>query len=171
MLDLACRATPRHTKHLRRALALYTLQAKSGAVGRCEVDAGATCGTRARRCACARGTAAGAVRCGREDRRGPANGEFERVSTYNGSEFRNRVFDAELARLGARHTLISPGGPQSNGFVERVQHAILEECWEPSFVRCLAPKYMGLRREVVRHLEIYNHDRAQRAPDAWPDAR
>jgi transposase InsO family protein len=89
-----------------------------------------------------------------------AGWELERVSTDNGSEFRNRVFDAELARLGARHTLISPGRPQSNGFVERVQRTILEECWKPSFARYLVPKYMGLRRELVRYLELYNHDRA-----------
>jgi len=89
-----------------------------------------------------------------------AGWEFERVSTDNGSEFRNHVFDAELARLGARHTLISPGRPQSNGFVERVQRTILEECWKPSFARYLVPKYMGLRRELVRYLQIYNFDRA-----------
>ena len=89
-----------------------------------------------------------------------AGWELERVSTDNGSEFRNHVFDAELERLGARHTLISPGRPQSNGFVERVQRTILEECWKPSFARYLVPKYMGLRRELVRYLETYNHDRA-----------
>ena len=88
-----------------------------------------------------------------------AGWELERVSTDNGSEFRNHVFDAELERLGARHTLISPGRPQSNGFVERVQRTILEECWKPSFARYLVPRYMGLRRELVRYLDIYNYDR------------
>jgi transposase InsO family protein len=89
-----------------------------------------------------------------------AGWELERVSTDNGSEFRNHVFDAQLEKLGAHHTLISPGRPQSNGFVERVQRTILEECWKPSFARYLVPKYMGLRRELVRYLELYNHDRA-----------
>ena len=88
-----------------------------------------------------------------------AGWELERVSTDNGSEFRNRVFDAELERLGAAHTRISPGRPQSNGFVERVQRTILDECWKPAFARYLVPKYMGLRRELVRYLELYNHDR------------
>jgi len=88
-----------------------------------------------------------------------AGWEFERVSTDNGSEFRNHVFDEGLEKLGARHTLISPGRPQSNGFVERVQRTILEECWKPSFARYLVPKYMGLRRELVRYLDIYNYDR------------
>lgn len=85
--------------------------------------------------------------------------DLARVSTDNGSEFRNHVFDEGLARLGARHTLISPGRPQSNGFVERVQRTILEECWKPSFARYLVPRYMGLRRELVRYLDIYNYDR------------
>ena len=84
---------------------------------------------------------------------------LERVSTDNGSEFRNRVFDAELAKLAANHTLISPGRPQSNGFVERVQRTILDECWKPSFARYLVPKYMGLRRELERYLRLYNYDR------------
>lgn len=89
-----------------------------------------------------------------------AGWELERVSTDNGSEFRNHVFDEGLERLGVVHTLISPGRPQSNGFVERVQRTILEECWKPSFARYLVPKYMGLRRELARYLETYNHDRA-----------
>jgi transposase InsO family protein len=42
-----------------------------------------------------------------------AGWELERVSTDNGSEFRNHVFDAELERLGARRTLISPGRPRT----------------------------------------------------------
>jgi transposase InsO family protein len=49
-----------------------------------------------------------------------AGWKCERISTDNGSEFRNRVFDAELAHLGITHRLIGPGRPQSNGFVERV---------------------------------------------------
>jgi len=89
-----------------------------------------------------------------------AGWRLERITTDHGSEFRNRVFDAGLARLGATHTLISPGRPQSNGFVERVQRTILEECWKPSFARYLVPKYMGLRRELERYLLLYNHDRA-----------
>ena len=58
------------------------------------------------------------------------------------------------------HTLISPGRPQSNGFVERVQRTILDECSKPSFACYLVPRYMGLRRELERHLRLYNHDRA-----------
>ena len=89
-----------------------------------------------------------------------AGWRLERVSTDHGSEFRNHVFDAALDKLGARHTLISPGRPQSNGFVERVQRTILEECWKPTFARYLVPKYMGLRRELERYLRLYNYDRA-----------
>src|SRR5450759_1307603 len=60
------------------------------------------------------------------------------------------------------HTLIRPGRPQSNGFVERVQRTILDECWKPAFARYLIPKYMGLRRELERYLIEYNFDRTHR---------
>ena len=53
--------------------------------------------------------------------------DFERVTTDNGSEFRNHRFDEELDKLGVLHTLIRPGRTQSNGFVERVQRTIFEE--------------------------------------------
>ena len=65
-----------------------------------------------------------------------------------------------LTRLGAVHTFIRPGRPQSNGCVERVQRTILEECWKPSFARYLVPKYTGLRHDLRRYLSYYNSDRA-----------
>jgi len=89
-----------------------------------------------------------------------AGWELERITTDHGSEFRNQRFDEVLAKLGVARTLISPGRPQSNGFVERVQRTILEECWKPAFARYLIPKYMGLRRELERYLQLYNYDRA-----------
>lgn len=61
----------------------------------------------------------------------------------NGSEFRNHPFDEGLARLGARHTVISPGRPQSNGFVERMQRTILEECGKPSCAATWCPSTYG----------------------------
>jgi len=88
-----------------------------------------------------------------------AGWRLERVSTDGGNEFRNEAFGAELARLGAAHTRVSPGRPQSNGFVERVQRTILEECWKPAFARYLVPRYLGLRRELERYLVLYNYDR------------
>ena len=91
-----------------------------------------------------------------------AGWDFERVTTDNGSEFRNARFDAAIEHLGATHTLIRPGRPQSNGFVERVQRTILDECWKPAFARYLVPKYMGLRRELERYLVEYNFDRTHR---------
>ena len=44
---------------------------------------------------------------------------LERMTTDNGSEFRDHVFDDVLRKLEARHTLIYRGRPQSNGCVER----------------------------------------------------
>jgi transposase InsO family protein len=80
---------------------------------------------------------------------------LERVTTDNGSEVRNHVFDETAGRLGARHTLLYPGRPQSNGCVERVQRTILEECWKPAFARFLIPKYVGLRSDPERYLRYY----------------
>jgi Integrase core domain len=62
--------------------------------------------------------------------------------------------------LGARHTFIRAGRPQTNGCVERVQQTILEECWKPAFARYLIPKQTGLRLDLERYLRYYNTERA-----------
>ena len=85
---------------------------------------------------------------------------LEAVSSDNGSEFTSREFGAALARSGARHWRIPAGRPQSNGFVERVQLTVLDECWRPAFARYLIPKLTGLRRELDRFVWTYNTDRA-----------
>ena len=43
--------------------------------------------------------------------------------------------------------------------LRRRGNSILDECWKPSFARYLVPRYMGLRRELVRYLRLYNYDR------------
>jgi transposase InsO family protein len=55
---------------------------------------------------------------------------LERVMADNASEFRSATFQATIAKLGARHSFIRAGRPQTNGCVERVQQTILEECWK-----------------------------------------
>jgi transposase InsO family protein len=85
---------------------------------------------------------------------------LEAVSSDNGSEFTSREFGAALGRLGAEHRRIHAGRPQSNGFVERAQLTVLDECWRPAFARYLIPKLTGLRRELDRFLWTYNADRA-----------
>ena len=77
----------------------------------------------------------------------------------NGREFRNDRFRATLARLGARHTRIHAGRPQTNGHVEALQRLVLDECWRPAFARYLYPRSTGLRRELERYLHFYNFDR------------
>ena len=64
-----------------------------------------------------------------------------------------------LERLGARHTRIHAGRPQTNGHVEALHKTILDECWRPAFARYLYPRYTGLRRELDTYLHFYNHDR------------
>ncbi len=47
----------------------------------------------------------------------------------NAQEFRSAAFQQTIAGLDARHRFIHAGRPQTNGWVERVQQTILEECW------------------------------------------
>jgi transposase InsO family protein len=51
-------------------------------------------------------------------------------ATYRTS---SSVFAHTVARLGARHTFIRAGRPQTNGCVEWVQQTILKESWKPAF--------------------------------------
>jgi transposase InsO family protein len=45
---------------------------------------------------------------------------LERVMSDNAQEFRSATFQASIAQLGARHSFIRAGRPQTNGCVERV---------------------------------------------------
>jgi transposase InsO family protein len=85
---------------------------------------------------------------------------LERVMTDNAQEFRSTAFQQTVARLGARHTFIRAGRPQTNGCVERVQQTILDECWKPAFARYLIPKQTGLWLDLERYLRYYNIERA-----------
>ena len=86
--------------------------------------------------------------------------KLERVMSDNASEFRAAAFQATIAKLGARHSFIRAGRPQTNGCVERVQQTILDECWKPAFARYLIPKQTGLRLDLERYLRYDNTERA-----------
>ena len=88
-----------------------------------------------------------------------AGWKLKRVLSDNGNEFRGPAFSDALARLGARHSRIHAGRPQTNGHVEALHKTILDECWRPAFARYLYPRYTGLRRELDTYLAFYNHDR------------
>jgi transposase InsO family protein len=51
---------------------------------------------------------------------------LERMLSDNGNEFRNLDFARCLCSLGARHSRIRAGRPQTNGHVERLHRTILE---------------------------------------------
>ncbi len=85
--------------------------------------------------------------------------KLERVMSDNASEFRSAIFQASIAKLGARHMFIRAGRPQTNGCVERVQQTVLDECWKPAFARYLIPKQTGLRLDLERYLRYYNTER------------
>jgi transposase InsO family protein len=86
--------------------------------------------------------------------------KLERVMSDNAQEFRSATFQVTIAALGARHSFIRARRPQTNGYVERVQQTILEECWKPSFAHYLIPKQTGLRLDLERYLRYYNTQRA-----------
>jgi transposase InsO family protein len=88
-----------------------------------------------------------------------AGWRLDRVLSDNGNEFRGG-FEAAINKIGARHTRIRAGRPQTNGHVERLHRTILEECWRPAFARFLQPRYRGLERELDAYLDIYNFHRA-----------
>ncbi|HEV2769286.1 MAG TPA: DDE-type integrase/transposase/recombinase [Solirubrobacteraceae bacterium] len=88
-----------------------------------------------------------------------AGWRLERVLSDNGNEFRGVAFSQALERVGARHSRIHAGRPQTNGNVEALHKTILDECWRPAFARYIYPRYTGLRRELDSYLTYYNTDR------------
>ena len=80
-------------------------------------------------------------------------------SPDNGGEFRSHHFRSTLDALGVRHSLIRAGRPQTNGHVEALHPLILEECWRPAFARYLHVRFTGLKRDLARYLDDYNHRR------------
>jgi len=91
---------------------------------------------------------------------GAAGWQLERVLTDNGGELRSTSFRTTIAELGARHTLIRAGRPQTNGAVEALHRIILDECWRPAFARYLHVRFTGLRRDLEHYLAYYNFERA-----------
>jgi transposase InsO family protein len=81
------------------------------------------------------------------------------VLSDNGGEFRSSDFRSAVDELGARHTLIRAGRPQTNGHVEALHRLILEECWRPAFARYLHVRFTGLKRDLAHYIDYYNFDR------------
>jgi transposase InsO family protein len=88
-----------------------------------------------------------------------AGWQLQRMLSDNGNEFRGLDFIRILEKLGARHSRIHAGRPQTNGNVEALHKTILDECWRPAFARYIYPRYSGLRRELDTYLSYYNTDR------------
>jgi transposase InsO family protein len=87
-----------------------------------------------------------------------AGRKLERFLSDNGNEFKGD-FIAATTKLGAAHTRIHAGRPQTNGHIEALHKTILDECWRPAFARYLDPTPTGLRRELDTYLTHYNTDR------------
>ena len=88
-----------------------------------------------------------------------AGWQLERVLSDNGGEYRALAFRETLDGLGARHSFIHAGRPQTNGAVEALHRTMLEECWRPSFARYLHVRFTGLKRDLDQYLRYYNFDR------------
>jgi Integrase core domain len=87
-----------------------------------------------------------------------AGWRLERFLSDNGNEFKGG-FTTTVGDLGARHTRIHAGRPQTNGNVEALHKTILDECWRPAFARYMQPRLSGLKRELDTHLRHCNFDR------------
>jgi transposase InsO family protein len=87
-----------------------------------------------------------------------AGWRLERFLSDNGNEFKGE-FTTTVERLGAKHTRIHAGRPQTNGNVEALHKTILDECWRPAFARYMQPRLSGLKRELDTYLRFYNYDR------------
>jgi transposase InsO family protein len=87
-----------------------------------------------------------------------AGWRLERFLSDNGNEFKGE-FTKTVKDLGARHTRIHAGRPQTNGNVEALHKTILDECWRPAFARYMQPRLSGLKRELDTYLGFYNFDR------------
>jgi transposase InsO family protein len=92
-----------------------------------------------------------------------AGWRLERILSDNGGEFRSTDFRSTLAQLGARHTLIRAGRPQTNGAVEALHRPILEECRRLAFARYLHVRFTGLKRDLAQYIDDYNFRRVTTA--------
>ena len=68
-------------------------------------------------------------------------------------------FRSTLDDLGARHTRIRAGRPQTNDAVESLHRTILEVCWRPAFA-LPALRFTGLKCDLDRYLDYYDFARA-----------
>jgi transposase InsO family protein len=66
--------------------------------------------------------------------RAPASADAQPAASDNGNESKG-TFTTTAIKLGAAHTRIHAGRPQTNGHVEALHKTILDECWRPAFAR------------------------------------
>ena len=90
--------------------------------------------------------------------------EIRRVLTDNGSCYRSRLFNAELAAAGIAHKYCRPYRPQTNGKVERFNRTLLDE-W--AYVRPYRSE-ADRRRRLDTWLHTYNHHRCHTAIGGHP---
>jgi transposase InsO family protein len=87
-----------------------------------------------------------------------AGWQLQRMLSDNGNEFRGTDLTSTLEKLGARHSRIHAGRPQTNGNVEALHKTLLDECWRPAFARYIYPS-LHRAKKLNTYLRFYNNDR------------
>jgi hypothetical protein len=100
-----------------------------------------------------------------------AGWRLERVLSDNGNEFRGHAFHDILKRLGARHSRIHAGRPQTNGHVEALHKTVLDEL--AAGVRALPLPTLHRPAPRARRLPrlLQPRPRPPRPPHRRPDPR
>lgn len=95
-----------------------------------------------------------------------AGWRLERVLSDNGNEFRGERFPTTITRLGARHSRIHAGRPQTNGHVEALHKTFLDECWRPAFARYIYPRSLKITSLGSRRLNWQRISKFTRRPSS-----
>lgn len=88
------------------------------------------------------------------------NIRIESVLTDNGSEFIAKSFHELLGAYDVAHHRIPAGKPMCNGYCERFQRTILDECYKPIFRKQFFSSLADLQQALDEYLLYYNFDRA-----------
>lgn len=85
--------------------------------------------------------------------------ELESIVTDNGSEFIATQFKQLLIDYEIEHHRIPKGKPMLNGYCERFQRTILDECYKVVFRKRFFTSVDDLNKELQTYLVYYNFER------------
>ncbi len=88
------------------------------------------------------------------------------VRTDNGPEFTSRAFIAWAQGHGIRHTLIKPGRPMQNGYIESFNGRFREECLNEHWFETLQQARTAIAAWRRDYNEVRPHSSIGRIPPA-----